>query len=207
MSNRIGIIGAGGQADEAESYLQDAVVEYRAVDSAYADGKELLDKNLLTSEQLSLPVVVAVGSPYLRKKFVDSWRGTGYATIMARSAAVHTSTTIGDGSIIAENATITTNSEVGDHTIVNIGVTISHNVKIGNYVTISPGANIAGNVTIGDGVFIGIGAIVKNGVTIAPGTVIGAGAVVINDITDENCTYVGVPAKCVAQNEGWMREI
>ena len=68
MTQRISIIGAGGQADELESYLTDAVVEYRAVDSGYAND-ELLDIANLNSEQLSLPVVIAVGSPFLRREY------------------------------------------------------------------------------------------------------------------------------------------
>ena len=34
---RIGLIGSGGQADEAESYLLDANVEFRAISDEYVD--------------------------------------------------------------------------------------------------------------------------------------------------------------------------
>jgi acetyltransferase-like isoleucine patch superfamily enzyme len=78
---------------------------------------------------------------------------------------------------------------------------------VGSFVTISPGVHIAGKVTIGDGVFIGIGASISNGVRIAAGSVIGAGAVVLEDVTAENSVMVGVPAKLVKNNEGWLSEI
>lgn len=204
-SGKFGLVGAGGQADETESYAYGSA-EYRAVDPQYA-AEGLISVDQLSTEQLQTPVSVAVGAPGLRRQLAERWRGNRFTTVISEHAIIDTSARIGEGGVVAHGAIITTNVHIGVHGLINVGATISHNSKLGDYVTVSPGVNIAGNVKVGDGVFIGIGATISNKVSVANGVVIGAGAVVIDDITEENMIYVGVPARAIGRNEGWIHEI
>jgi sugar O-acyltransferase (sialic acid O-acetyltransferase NeuD family) len=206
QASAIGILGGGGQADEAESFFTNGTVLFRAVDKEYIHD-DLIDISEPTTRQLTTPVVAAVGAPELRKTLIEKWKGGEYATIVSEYAYVASSAIIGPGSIIAPHAALTTNVQVGEHSLINLAATISHNTILGRFVTISPGANIAGNVVLGDGVFVGIGAIISNGVRIASGVVVGAGTVVLKNIDEENSVYIGVPAKKLSQNNGWLNEL
>lgn len=209
MSEKIGILGAGGQADETESYLTDSEVDFYALSEQYVDRENERQINIVspTDYQRMLPVVAAIGAPAIRKALVEQWPGEKYATVRADMSYVDKSAEIGAGSIIAPRSVITTNVKIGEHCIVNVAATVSHDCKIGDFVTISPGAHIAGHVELGDGVFVGIGAIISNNIKIAPGVVIGAGAVVIRDVEEENSVLVGTPAKVIKHNGGWLRAV
>lgn len=206
---KLGIIGAGGQADEAISYLNDTEVEFQALTEGYIDPNNPRQINIInpTEYQKTVEVISAIGAPAVRRAMVEKWPGSEYATIQAETSYVDKTAKIGRDVIISPRAVITTNVEVGDHTIINVAATISHNCKLGEYVTISPGAHIAGNVELGDGVFVGIGAIISNGIRVASGSVIGAGAVVVRDILEENSVVVGTPAKTIRVNEGWLERV
>lgn len=206
---KIGLIGNGGQADEAESYLKNAEVEFRAISSEYVDVENPLHINILNPDEYQrvVPVVAAIGAPEVRKNMVANWPGEHFTTIQSEMAYVDPTVKIGEGSIIAPRSVITTNVEIGRHVIVNVAATISHNSKIGDFVTIGPGAHIAGNVEIQEGAFIGIGAVISNNILIVRGVVVGAGAVVTTNVLIENSVVVGVPAKQIKVNEGWLSEV
>lgn len=208
---QIGILGNGGQADEAESYLdKENKVAFRAVDAQFLRDKEqkttLLDI-LNPGDYSSLPVVIAVGAPAIRKEMHGKWPGSYFCSVVSDSAVVLDSTTIGRGCILSPGAVVTTNVKMGEHVIINISSTVSHDCTLGDYVTVSPGATVAGNASIGSGVFIGAGAVVSSGVKIAAGSVVGAGAVVLEDVVIENSVVVGVPGEVIKINQGWLREI
>lgn len=206
---KIGILGAGGQADEAESFLPPDSVAFRAISKEYIKEPSENKIDIASPEdyQKIVPVVAAIGAPEVRRKMVNEWPGQEYSTIIAEHAYVDRSSHIGEGSIIAPRAVITTGVEVGSHTIINVAATISHDCKLGNYVTVGPGAHIAGNVTIGDGAFIGIGAVISNNIFIAEGCVVGAGSVVIESINTPNTVVVGAPARSIRVNQGWLNEV
>ena len=206
---KIGFIGSGGQADEAESYLKEASVEFRALTSEYIDQDDPSHIDLLSPDEFQkiTPVVAAIGAPGIRREMIEQWSGEHFAVIKSEEAYVDKSAKIGEGSILGPRSILTTNVEIGKHVIVNIASTIIYDTIVGNYSTISPGAHIAGNVNIGEGVFIGIGAIVSNNIRIAEGVVVGAGAVVMEDILTPNAVVVGTPARQISANEGWLREV
>lgn len=209
MKRQIGLLGNGGQANEIESYLSDDIeIVFKAVSADYLDpsNPKVIDiKN--PKDNVTLPVVAAVGPSGLRKKLVSDWPGKEYETIISKNAHVNKKTVIGYGTVISPGAVITTDVTLGKHVIVNINATISHNCDIGDFATISPGVHIAGNVKIGAGAFIGIGATISNGLNIAPGAVIGAGAVIIDDINEENSVVVGNPGKVIKKYQDWLNEI
>ncbi len=207
-ANSIGLLGAGAHADEISEYVPAGSIAFRAVDDAYLDPSNVALIALSTSdaEHLNTPVVAAVGAPGLRRELVARWRGTNYARVIAESATVAVSASIGEGSVVMAGAVCSTRVHVGRHVSVNIGATVSHDTVLGDYATLSPGVHVAGRCVIGAGVFLGIGAVVSDGVTITDGAVVGAGAVVLDDIT-ECGTYVGVPARLTKRRHVWLNAL
>lgn len=206
--NSIGLLGNGGQANETESFFPDLKVEFRAVEADYLGSEDrLINIADPTEEQQQISVVSAVGAPALKKKLIEIWPGNNYATLISSNADVGARTELGVGALIASGSILTTDIKIGEHVLINTGCTVGHDTTIDSYATLAPGVHVGGKVTIGTGVFIGIGATIKNGVKIASGAVIGAGAVVIEDIEEENAVCVGVPAKMVSKNDGWLDAI
>lgn len=207
MNEKIGLLGGGGQADEIIESAE-GKVSFVAVTKDYVR-EGLVDIEHPDEELKMLPVISSVGAPTLRKKFIELWPGKHYGTLFAKNATVASNTMIGEGCYIGPSTVITTNVDIGNHTLVNVAATVQHDSIIGQYCTIGPNVSIGGNVTMGDGVFVGIGAVVANDVTIANGVVIGAGAVVPphTRLDTENGVYVGVPAKLIKQNEGWLSDV
>lgn len=204
---RIGILGAGGQADETFSYESSRELAFLAVNHEYIVGDHTIDIESKDEIDLSTDVIAAVGAPLLRKKLVEQWQGNNFTNVISEEAYIDNSAEIGQGCILSPRSVITTNTKLGNHVLVNIAATISHDCTIGDYVTISPGAHIGGKVTVGPGVFIGIGAVISNNLKLAPGVVIGAGAVLLSDASVENGVYVGTPAKLIKTNGSWLSEI
>lgn len=207
MTDSYGLLGSGAQADEAEDFVYPERAAFRAVSSGFLhDRAGLIDIATSDPAFTGVPVVAAVGAPGLRRQLVAEWGGKLFRTIVAKSAWVSRSATIGSGAIISPHCVISTRVTVGQHVLLNLGCSVSHESVVGSYVTISPGAVVAGRCHIGDGVFIGAGAVVSDGVTIASGVVVGAGAVVVADIELPG-VYIGVPAKRLRNQEGWLHAI
>lgn len=215
---RIAIFGAGGHAREVEQlivdcnaagdswafagYLDDnSTLGHRQVGgSAVLGGREWLETNTDTW------VVVAIGSPTIRRKIVTSLQISGhtkFATLIHPSAKIGQRVTVGEGSMICAGAILTVDVNLGTHSIVNIGSTMSHDVRSGDFVTYAPGCNISGAVSVGNGCDIGTNACVIQGVSIGEWAIVGAGAVVVRDIP-ANTTCVGNPAKVIKERAaGW----
>lgn len=203
-----GLLGAGGQADEAAEYALPALPLFRAVSPEYLDagGDGLIDVGTDDPRWLGTPVVAAVGAPAIRRELVEAWRGTSYLTIASSRSWVAASAVVGAGCIIAPFAAVSSNARVGSHVLVNLHASVSHDAVIGDFATLSPGSRVGGRSRLGDGVFLGIGATVSNDVAVAPGVIIGAGAVVVSDLTEPG-VYIGVPARRLRAQEGWLRAI
>lgn len=207
MSNLFGLLGNGGQADEADSYCAPQHAAFRAVSAEnFNSFSPLVDIRTNDPYYTSLPVTVAVGAPGLKHSLVSTWRGSLYQTIVASSADLSSNVEIGDGCIISPQTAITFRVHLAQHVILNVGASISHGTVVGEFTTISPGARIAGDCVVGAGVFLGIGAVISHGLRIADGTIIGAGAVVVDDI-DTSGVWVGVPARKIKDHDGWLMHL
>lgn len=206
MRERIGLIGNGGQADEAATFYCGEIA-FRAVSKDYLTDVAYVDIDNPTIDQRSSAVCLAVGAPGLKRKLYERWLGDNFISIVSQYAYIDKSADYGVGCIIAPKSVITTSVKLGRHVLVNVAATIQHNTSVGDFTSIGPGVHIAGNVSIGDGVFVGIGANISNNVNIARGAVIGAGSTLLHDASTENGVYVGVPARLLRINEGWIYEI
>ena len=203
---RVGLLGAGGQAREAASYLPPGTEVFWVVSPECLDpaGRDQVDITAPSPADRNAWVLGAVGAPALRRDLVAAWPGDRFVTVVSHAAYVDPSCTIGAGTVIAPGAVLTVDVVVGEHCQVNIGATLSHDVHLGSFVTIGPGAHLAGRVRLGDGVFVGIGASISNDVTIASGVVVGAGATVVADVMTPNAVVAGVPASVVKIRDSWL---
>lgn len=206
MTEKIGIIGNGGQADEAASFSAKDVI-FRAVSKQYLDDVATVDIESPSEIERETAVCIAVGAPGLKRDLAETWPGVLYESIISEHACVDNSSSVGEGSIIAPRAVVTTSVHIGRHALLNVAATVQHNTHIGDYTSIGPGAHIAGNVDIGDGVYVGIGAVVSNDLRIANGAVIGAGATLLHDAEVENGVYIGTPARLLKKNKDWLHEV
>jgi sugar O-acyltransferase (sialic acid O-acetyltransferase NeuD family) len=205
MSPQIGLLGAGGQAAETQSYLDEGAVLFRAVSADVQIDNSTVSVESPSDELRRMPVIAAVGSPWLRRRLTEIWPGDQFHTLIARGARVGRDVVIGAGTVVAPGAILTTRIAVGRHVLVNVGVTVAHDVVVGDFATIGPGAHIGGNSRLGAGCLIGIGAVVRDGIVLADGVVVGAGAVVVEDIPTPNSIAYGNPARIHGTNEGWAR--
>ena len=154
------------------------------------------DDDWLMNQTKELAVVIAVGSPALKKKLYEIYSKSSYLyfpTIVSKHALVGTCT-MGMGCIICNNCTLTVDVNLGDFVTVNIGTTICHESTIGDFTTLAPAVNVSGNVNIGKMCDIGVGSKIIQNITIGNKVVVGAGTVVIRDV-DNECTVVGIPAR------------
>lgn len=198
-----GLLGAGAQAREIETFAHPDRVAFRAVDAKFAGAEGTIDIGTHDEEFLRTPVAAAVGAPGLRRSLVERWGGATYRRVTASGSWIAESAVLGEGVMVAPMAAVSAAAVLGDHVLVNIAATVSHDTRVGAYATLSPGVHVAGHCRIGAGVFLGIGASVVDGVSIADGCVVGAGSTVISDI-EESGVYVGVPARLVRTTKEWL---
>lgn len=139
---------------------------------------------------------VAIGSNRLRAQISRDLDASGMtlAILVAPTARVAPTATIGQGSAILHGAVVGAFAQVGRGAIVNTGATVDHDCRIGEFAHIAPGTHLAGTVTVGDRAFLGVGVSVIPGVTIGADAVVGAGAVVVDDVPAEATVY-GIPAR------------
>lgn len=207
IKKKICIAGAGGSGREVLFCLAETLpgkydrIEDHAcfmVDDVYyvssrVHGVEVIRKSDFNPALYD--VVVAIGDPYDRKRFVESLPPeTTWATLIHPSAVISEKVEIGEGSIITAGCILTCDIKIGRHAHLNLQTTITHDCIIGDYFTAGPAVHISGSCIIGNHVNIGTGALLRNGIHIADDVTIGMGAVVVKSITQAG-TYVGNPAR------------
>ena len=202
------VLGAGGHAteildelirlnqDENLNFYDDKTPieifqkKYRVLKSEN-DLKELYNKNF--------NFILGIGTPLLRKSFVNKFENIGgkLIGIISKTALIGQFNIQIDPSVdIMSNVNISSNIKIGKGTLINRHVSIHHDCKIGEYCEIAPGAIILGNVQVNDMSFIGAGALILPNLKIGSNCIIAAGAVVTKNVTD-NSFVKGVPAKLV----------
>lgn len=143
----------------------------------------------------TVPLVVTPDGP-VRGKIAANYHAAGFsfATVIAKTADVSLSATVGEGTVIAEHAIVTARTRIGRFVKINTAAVVTHECNIGDCATVAPSAVILGRVTIGEGAYVGANATVLPGIKVGRGAVIGAGAVVTKNVP-ENETWAGVPAR------------
>jgi acetyltransferase-like isoleucine patch superfamily enzyme len=128
-------------------------------------------------------ICLAVGQPSVRRHLTEKCAGRRFATVVAPTAVIDASATIGEGASICDFAMINSLARIGRQFQCNY---YSH-------------VSCLGTVEIGDDVFVGSGAVIRNGIPERPlrigaGAVIGMGAVVLADVP-AGAVVVGNPAR------------
>lgn len=141
---------------------------------------------------------VAIGNNRTRLKFLNRLIDFDLScpNLIAPSAVVSQTVSLGVGISIMANVVVNAQTEVGNGVVLNTSCSVDHDCKISAGVHISPGAHLAGHVSVGDYSWVGIGSVIIQGKVIGDKTIIGAGSVVIDDIPS-NVTAVGVPSKTI----------
>ena len=203
---RLAILGASGHgrvvAEVAQSASWDSVEFFDDADVAKAELNGLSIQGgferLLEKSKFYDGFHVAIGDNKTRLSILQKLLDFGLScpNIIAPSAVVSQSASLGFGISIMANVVTNTQTIVGDGAILNTSCSIDHDCKISEGVHISPGAHLAGDVSIGNCSWVGIGSAIIQGKIIGDGSIIGAGSVVISDIPD-NVTAVGIPSKTI----------
>ena len=116
--------------------------------------------------------------------------------IIAHSAVVSQSASLGVGIAIMANVVVNANAMLGNGVILNTSCSVDHDCNLAPGVHISPGAHLAGDVSVGICSWVGIGSAIIQGKVIGSNSIIGAGSTVITDIPS-GVTAVGVPNKII----------
>lgn len=213
LDKQICIIGTGGFGRETLACLIDclSVTQHEAKDIAVF---MVDDKFHIENEVMGIPVikksnfiaakynvVVAIGSPKLRKKIIQELpKNTTFTSIIHPTVVSSKWNNIGEGSIITAGTILTCNIRIGKHCHLNLNTTIGHDCKIGDYFTTAPGVNISGNCTFGNCVYFGSNSSVRQGIKIVDNVTIGMGGVVVKDILNEG-VYIGNPTRRLYKNK------
>lgn len=208
IKNKLILVGGGGHCRSVIEVIQSFNI-YQIegiIDLPEKVGQKIMGIPVIGSDtsipglcQRDLSFLVTVGhikDNSLRSKLVKIVENNGgrLATVIAPTAIVAKSTTIGEGSIIMHQAFVNANSQIGKNCIINTKSLIEHDVRIGDNVHVSTGAIVNGEVNVENDCFIGSHATVIHGINIARGSIIAAGAVVIKS-TRPNQMLKGIAAK------------
>lgn len=144
-------------------------------------------------------LLVCVGRSQARRDAVrrlhDSGVGEGrYATFVARSARIGSSSRIGSGTIVLDNVVVTADAALGRHVVVMPNCTITHDDVLEDFATLAAGVSLGGSVRVAEAAYLGMNASVRQGLRIGAAAMVGMGAVVLDDMPAE-ATWAGVPAR------------
>jgi len=203
---RLAILGASGHGKviaeialstdwNSVDFYDDAFPVKASLDSYSIDGG--LNKLLEKSNSYD-GFHVAVGDNRTRLKILNQLLRLNLPcpNIIARSAVVSPSASLGVGISIMENVVVNAKTILGDGVILNTSCSVDHDCNIASGVHISPGAHLAGDVSVGVCSWVGIGSAIIQGKVIGDDSIIGAGSAVISNIPS-NVTVVGVPSKII----------
>ncbi len=206
---KIVIVGAGGFGREVKMLIDQINLKERKYeflgfyDDGFENGTTINNNQVLGSiEDLAnssqeLNVVVAIGSPEIKRKIVEklSRSSINFPSLIHPSVLIGDEfVSIGNGCIICAGTIITCNIEIKDFVILNLMCTVGHDTVINSFASFMPSVNISGEVVIHEEVYVGTGAKIINQLEIGKQTIVGAGAVVSKTLP-EKCTAVGIPAK------------
>jgi sugar O-acyltransferase (sialic acid O-acetyltransferase NeuD family) len=207
------LLGCGGHAKSLMSLFQSKQSSIRTIGYSCSEpskarafnGLEFISVGELASQQENQYLLNGIGlsvSARDRRAIFDGLmvRGFSRLSIIADSATIDNSSTLGSGLQIFHGAIVQADSSIGDDVVLGSGSIIEHDSVIGLGSFVCPGALIMGGVFIGEEVTVYSGAIILPGVKIGQGAVIGAGAVVLKDVAPGE-TYVGNPGRSLGARD------
>lgn len=141
-------------------------------------------------------VALGVGDDARRTRLLQWAAGLGLPlpAVVASTATVAGSATLGAGTVVLEHAHVGPSARLGRAVVVNTAAVVEHDVVVGDGSHVAPAAVLLGAVAIGAGTLVGSGARVLPGIRIGDRVVVGAGSVVVADVPDD-VVVMGVPAR------------
>jgi sugar O-acyltransferase (sialic acid O-acetyltransferase NeuD family) len=202
MSVGVVLVGASGLAREVLAAGMTGVVGILDDDSALR-GTEVggmpvlgpIAQGAAREEQL----LVCVGSGESRRRIVRRLTTAGvrddrYASFVAPSARIGSTSQVGPGSIVLDGTVVTADASIGRHVVIMPNCTITHDDVLEDFATLTSGVALAGGVRIRSAAYLGMNAAVRQGVVVGAAAVVGMGAVVLRDVPEKQ-TWAGVPAR------------
>ena len=149
-------------------------------------------------------LLVCIGPSDSRRSVVARLRKDGavdgrFATFVARSARVGSTSDIGPGAVLLDGVVVTAHAAIGRHVVVMPSCVITHDDVIGDFATLAAGVALGGGVRIGEAAYLGMNSSIRPGASIGHGATVGMGAVVLGDVPDGE-TWAGVPARRLGGN-------
>jgi len=150
-------------------------------------------------------LLVCIGPSAGRRNVVRRYASFGvdperYATFVARSARIGSTSEVGRGSILLDSVVVTADAAIGRHVVVMPNTTITHDDILEDFTTLAAGVALGGGVRIREGAYIGMNASVRQGLTVGIGATVGMGAAVLTDVPEDQ-TWAGVPARELVRAE------
>lgn len=154
-----------------------------------------IDTALAREERL----LVCIGPSGSRRSVVRRLRDLGiaderYATHVAGSAWVGSTSAVGRGSILLDGVVVTADARIGRHVVVMPNCTVTHDDVVEDFATLAAGVALGGGVTLGEAAYVGMNASVRQRVRVGAEATIGMGAAVVDDVPAGE-TWAGVPAR------------
>ena len=160
---KILVIGAGGHARSCIEVIEsEGIFEIAGLVGLKSEvGTEICGYKVIASDEelhrmrldfeYALNALGQISNPGSRSKKFEEIRSIGFKTpiVVASSAIVAASASIGEGSIIMHRALVNSNATVGQNSIVNSFALIEHDCSIGSNTHISTGALINGGASVG----------------------------------------------------------
>jgi sugar O-acyltransferase (sialic acid O-acetyltransferase NeuD family) len=141
-------------------------------------------------------VALGIGDDPSRSRLLE-WAvacGLPLPPLVASTATVAGSATLGDGAVVLEHAHVGPSARLGRAAVVNTAAVVEHDVVVGEGSHVAPAAVLLGAAEVGEGTLVGSGARVLPGIRVGSRVVVGAGAVVVADVPDD-AVVAGVPAR------------
>ena len=196
----------GGHARSTVSIaLENKVTQIVIIDPNAKPNETLLGFPVLSGvpvECSNWPFICASGDNGLRRATAASYSEKGHEaiTIIAETATVSNSASVGSGVFIGHNAHLGPEAAVGDGCIINTGAVVEHNAVVGPFSHVAVSATMCGRSRLGEDCLLGANATIIDNVKVCDRVVIGAGSTVVRDIESPG-TYVGAPA-CLTGRRG-----
>ncbi len=200
------LVGAGGLANVAFEYFShdsDYTVVGYSVEAEFIEETTLGGLPVVPFEEIDHTFPpgdhachVAVGSNWVRERFIASVKGLGYelASYVSSRAFVWRNVPIGANALIMEMNVVQPGASIGEGVVLSSGNLVGHHSKIDDLCFLASGVVLAGQCRIGRRTFIGVNAAVANNVSISPDAYIAMSASVNKSFEQPGQILLGSPA-------------
>lgn len=202
MSREVLIVGASGLAREVLAAGMPDVVgildDNPELHGSVVGGVPVVgavESAVSRAEQLLVCIGPSEARRAVARQLIDQGvKATRFATFIAPTARLGSSSSVGEGSILLDGVVVTADAHLGRHVVVMPNCTITHDDDIADFATLAAGVALGGGVRVREAAYVGMNASVRQGLTIGAGATIGMGAMVLTDVPDDK-TWVGIPAR------------